>query len=103
MGERQGSEERKPCEELCFEEQFFLCLAYSWRQFRCRVADGDDDGGFFCLGHLEELVAALGIEVTNPARAKPLLCGGEAKMLHCDGDIDVAVRLAVGPHPFLLM
>ena len=89
---------------LCFNEQLVGCLACFGRSL-CdgRIADGDDDSGFFCLGHLEELVAALGIEVTNPAGAKPLFCGGEAKMLHRDGNIDIAVRLAVSPHPFLLM
>ena len=32
-----------------------------------------------------------------------MLCGSQAKMLNCDGDIDVAVRLAICPHPFLFM
>ena len=88
---------------LCFEEYLFLCLAHSWRQSRCRIADGDDDGRLFCIGHLEEFVTVLGVEVTNPAGAKPLLCCSEAKMLHGNGDIDVAVRLAICSHPFLFM
>ena len=79
------------------------CFAHSWRQSCGRIADGDDDGGFLCLRHLKEFVATLGIEVADPAGAKPLLCGSEAKMLYGNGDIDVAVRLTVGAHPFLFM
>ena len=45
----------------------------------------------------------MGIEVANPAGAKPLLCGCQAKVFHSNGDIDVAVRFAVGTHPFLIM
>ena len=51
---------------LYFNEQLVGRLAYSWRQPRGGIAYGDDDDGLFCLWHLEKLMAALGVEVTNP-------------------------------------
>ena len=78
-------------------------LAYPWRQSCSRIADGNDNDGLLCLRHLKELVAVLGIEVADPAGAKSLLCGCQAEMLHSDGYVDVAMRLAVLSHPLLLM
>lgn len=88
---------------LFLKKQFVWCLAYSWCQSCGGIAYWDDDDGFLCLWHLKEVVATLGVEVTYPARTKPLLRGGKAKMLHSNGDIDVAVRLAVSSHPFLFV
>ncbi len=48
-------------------------------------------------------MAAFSIEVANPTGTKSLLCGCQTKMLHCDGNINIAVRLAVCPYPFLFM
>ena len=48
-------------------------------------------------------MATFGVEIANPTGAKSLLCGCQAKMLHCDGDINIAVRLAVCPDPFRFM
>ena len=89
---------------LRFEEQFFLCLACLGGSLRDgRISDGDDDDRFLRVRHLEEFVAALSIEITNPTGAEPLLCSSQAKMLHSDGNIDIAVWLAVGTNPLLLM
>lgn len=89
---------------LCLEEDVFLCFAGLGRCL-CdgRIADGNDDDGFFCLWHLEEFVATLGIEVANPTGAKTLFCGCQTKVLHSDGYVNITMRLAVRPHPLLFM
>ena len=89
---------------LYLEEKFPKWLAYLLRGlWNGRIPYRDNDDWLFRFGHLEEFVAKLGIEVAHPAGAKPLLCGCQAKVLHGDGHIDVAMRLAVRTHPFLLM
>ena len=94
----------KPKMRLYLEEKFPKWLAYLLRGlWNGRIPYRDNDDWLFRFGHLEEFVAKLGIEVAHPAGAKPLLCGCQAKVLHGDGHIDVAMRLAVRTHPFLLM
>lgn len=88
---------------LDFQENFLWCLADSWRRPCGRISYRDDDDRLLCLRQLEELMAALGIEVADPARAQSLFRSSQAKMLHSDGDIDIAMRLAVLPYPLLLM
>lgn len=92
------------CVFLFLKEDFLEWLALPLRCLCSRgIAYGNDDDGFLGLGHPEQLVATVGVEVAYPAGAKPLLGGCKAEMLHGDGDIDVAMRLAVGTHPFLFV
>ena len=90
--------------KLYFEEQFFEGFSCLCRHVWCRgIPDRDDDDGFFRFGQLEKFVAALGIKVTNPAGAEALVGGCKAKVFHCDGDVDVAMRLTIGTNPFCIV
>ena len=88
---------------LFFDEQLLGLLSHLWRHFLSRIAKWYDDDRLFVPGHLEQFVTSFGIEVADPARAKSLLGGCQTKMLHRDGDVDVAVRLAILAHPLLFM
>ena len=90
--------------ELRIDEHLFCRFTHLWfRLCERSISNRNDDDRLFVLWHLEEFVASFGIEVADPARAESLLCGCQTKMLNCDGYVNIAVRLAVFPHPFLLM
>ena len=88
---------------LFFKKYFLACFTHSWRQSCGGIADGNDDDGLFCIRHLEEFMAALGIEVAYPTRTQSLFRCRQTEVLYCNGYIDVAVRLAVFSYPLLLM
>ena len=99
-----GALSSAPYVSLCFEEEFlwrFACLGRSacggW------IPKGDDDDRLFVFRQFKQFVAQFGIEITYPTRAKSLLCSCQTKMLDCNGDINIAVRFAICPNPFLVM
>lgn len=91
------------CYALCFGENFLDCFALPRRLGGGMITYRDDGDGLFRLRHLEKLMATLGVEIADPTCAKPLLGGCQTEMLHGDGDVDIAVRLAVSTNPFLFM
>jgi hypothetical protein len=52
---------------------------------------------------LEEFVTALSIEVAHPTRTETLLGCCQTEMLHCNSDVDIAMRLLVSAHPLLVL
>lgn len=80
-------------------EDVLHLLAFLLLGFVGCVAQGDEDGGLFGLRQVEEFLAFYGVEVADPAGGQSLFRGSQAEMLHCYGDVDVAVVLAVCPSP----
>ena len=78
-------------------------LAFLLLGFVGSVAQWDEDGRLFGLRQVEELLAFHGIEVADPAGGQSLFRGSQAEMLHCYGDVDVSIVLAVSPYPFLVV
>jgi hypothetical protein len=62
-----------------------------------------DYGRLFLLWHIEEFLAMCRTEIAYPASAETEFRGSEAQMLYSDGDVDVAVTLAVLANPLLIM
>ena len=62
-----------------------------------------DYGWLFLLWHIEEFLAMCRTEIAYPASAETEFRGSEAQMLYGDGDVDVAVTLAVLANPLLIM
>ena len=73
----------------------FHGLAYLWRQFVGRIADGYEGYGFQTLGHGNYVVELVDVEVAHPACGKSLLGGGQAEVLYGNGKVDVGMRLVV--------
>ena len=59
--------------------------------------------GFLVVGKGEQALAQSCIKIADPARCKSLLCCSQAQMLNGNGYVDVAVRLAIRPHPCLIV
>ena len=90
--------------QLYFEEYIFQCLAFFLRDVcgGC-ISYGDNDCGFFGLRHLEQFVAESSIKITYPACAESLLCSGQTKVLHGNGDIYVTVMFLIAANPFFIV
>ena len=88
-----------------FADDGFALLALLLRhlQLRSRMAHGHYHRSLFIGLQAQQLMQAGGIEVAHSARAKSLLGGCHADVLGSDGDVDVAMTLAVTAHPLLLV
>ena len=67
------------------------------------IAEGNEDGWFLVGGEGEQLAAQISVEVAYPAGGEALFRCCQTKVLHCNGDVDVAVMLAVRAHPLLVV
>ena len=109
------TDERRSC--LCFR-QFLEAEGVGWGLWGDDVAEGltlllfrlvggiaygDDDGRLLAVGQGEQLLAPFCVEVAHPAGGQSLFRCCQTEMFHGDGDVDVAMLLAVAAHPFFVV
>lgn len=80
--------------------QFLTFLLF---RFICGIPERYQHGWFFVVGKGEERATQGCIEIANPTGCKPLLRGSQTQVFDGNGDVDVAMRFAIGSYPCLIV
>ena len=67
---------------------FFYLLAFLFLRLISGIANGNQNGRLLVVSNTKELLALLGIEVTDPAGGKALFSSSQTQMLYGNGKQD---------------